>query len=257
MPEQPSRRPIPFPKARVSVPDAEERRQASDPRFNVALEASAGTGKTSVLVSRYVRLVEQGASPRHVLAITFTRKAAGEMRARILSELRARPKLWTHLRERLYEIHVTTIDAFCLGLLREFPLEAGLDPDIELLDEVDLHRLSELSIDTAMSEIRSDDPAGYAFLVESFGEGGLRRGVKDFLQSRLVREAQLEHYVQKILPRTSSLPQSLARVARSLASLFGGEQGLEKVPSNRPAMRRRKRRHRGLSRIRVRTETRQ
>src|SRR5688500_19555715 len=63
--------------------DARARRLAIDPLRNVALEASAGTGKTRVLVDRYVRLLEAGVAPRNILAITFTRKAAAEMRQRV------------------------------------------------------------------------------------------------------------------------------------------------------------------------------
>ena len=65
--------------------DARARRLAVDPLRNVALEASAGTGKTRVLVDRYVRLLEAGVAPRNILAITFTRKAAAEMRQRVMA----------------------------------------------------------------------------------------------------------------------------------------------------------------------------
>ena len=68
--------------------DADARRAAVDPAQNVVLEASAGTGKTRVLVDRYVNLLRAGVDPRHILAMTFTRKAAAEMRERILRTLR-------------------------------------------------------------------------------------------------------------------------------------------------------------------------
>ena len=58
---------------------------AVDPAQHVVLEASAGTGKTSVLVARYVNLLKRGVDPSNILAITFTRKAAAEMRERILA----------------------------------------------------------------------------------------------------------------------------------------------------------------------------
>ena len=74
--------------------DHQAREEASDPRFNVTLEASAGTGKTRTLVDRYIRLIEAGAAPRNILAITFTRKAAGEMKYRIIQELQRRSVLW-------------------------------------------------------------------------------------------------------------------------------------------------------------------
>jgi ATP-dependent helicase/nuclease subunit A len=151
--------------------DRRARALASDPALNIALEASAGTGKTRVLVDRYVRLVEEGTNPRHILAITFTRKAAGEMKTRIVQELRRRSDLWRDIRERLFEIHVTTIDAFCLGLLREFPLEADLDPDLKLLDEVETKRLLEEAIDDALTEARRGGTTDIRFLVARFGEG--------------------------------------------------------------------------------------
>ena len=68
--------------------DAEARRAAVDPTQNVVLEASAGTGKTRVLVERYVNLLLAGVDPDSILAITFTRKAATEMRQRIIERLK-------------------------------------------------------------------------------------------------------------------------------------------------------------------------
>jgi len=84
---------VPDPDSRPSEPpppDQPARDFAIDPNHHVVLEASAGTGKTRVLVDRYVRLIERGVDPRHILAMTFTRKAAAEMRDRVLAELRKR-----------------------------------------------------------------------------------------------------------------------------------------------------------------------
>src|ERR1700747_2164310 len=96
--------------------DAAARGHAIDPGQNVVLEASAGTGKTWVLVERYVNLLRAGVEPEHVLAITFTRKAAAEMRDRIIARLRdasATSELdaarWRELRDRLGDIAVSTI----------------------------------------------------------------------------------------------------------------------------------------------------
>src|SRR6266850_7501343 len=102
--------------------DADARQSAVDPSRNIVLEASAGTGKTRVLVERYVNLLRAGVAPDHILAITFTRKAAAEMRQRIIDRLAeasrlsaADAELWRDLKEHLGDIAISTIDAFCLS----------------------------------------------------------------------------------------------------------------------------------------------
>src|SRR5688572_20219856 len=109
------------------VPTADEaaRTFAVDPGNHVVLEASAGTGKTSVLVERYINLLKAGVEPANILAMTFTRKASAEMRERIVRSLRdaaARSEFdrarWSELRDRLGDIAISTIDAFCLSLLQ-------------------------------------------------------------------------------------------------------------------------------------------
>ncbi len=112
-------------------PDQDARVAAADTRRHVLLRASAGTGKTTVLTKRYVALVEDGVPPRHILALTFTRKAAAEMKERILKLLAKE----VGQRADLAEISVSTLDAFHLGLIREFPLDAGVAPGAEVLDE--------------------------------------------------------------------------------------------------------------------------
>src|SRR5512145_1490168 len=154
--------------------DAEARAYATSPGHNVVLEASAGTGKTSVLVSRYVNLLKAGIDPANILAITFTRKAAAEMRERIVHELRASAERseidrarWHELRDRLGEIAISTIDAFCLSLLREFPLEADLDPAFDMADETEVPRLIEEALDHALRILtalaRTDPDVGLVF----------------------------------------------------------------------------------------------
>jgi ATP-dependent helicase/nuclease subunit A len=218
----------------VPFVDGRARELASDPTLNVALEASAGTGKTRVLVERYVRLIEEGSAPRHILAITFTRKAAGEMKTRILEELRKRPELWNEFKTRLFEMHVTTIDAFCLGLLREFPLEAGLDPDVSLLDEVESARLQEEAIDHALSAARNRRGPDVRFLIVRFGEGALRRGIRDFLAARLVKEEVLARYVEHVVPPGVSLERSLERFRQALSAAFRGPEGVSRFLETGP-----------------------
>ena len=185
--------------------DARARRLAVDPLRNVALEASAGTGKTRVLVDRYVRLLEAGVAPRNILAITFTRKAAAEMRQRVMATLRQRqreggitPARWREIRDAFGDIAISTIDAFCLSLLHEFPLEAGVDPGFDLADETETPRFIEASLDSALAISRGvslDDP-DVALLFTELGEPRLRKALTALLDRRLVARDALNRFVR-------------------------------------------------------------
>ena len=188
------------------TPDGEARAFAVDPRNNVVLEASAGTGKTSVLVSRYVNLVKQGVEPSNILAITFTRKAAAEMRERIVAQLRdaaAKGEIdrarWTELRDRLGEIAISTIDAFCLSLLREFPLEADLDPGFEMADETEVPRIVEEALDRALRILvglaKQDDDIG--LVLAQLGISRAREGLALLLDRRLVAATALDRFLAR------------------------------------------------------------
>jgi ATP-dependent helicase/nuclease subunit A len=149
------------PEAPTALPDDAARRFAVEPEHDVVLEASAGTGKTRVLVDRYVRLIQKGVDPANILAITFTRKAAAEMRERVLAELRRRategaidPSRWRALGDRIADIQISTIDAFCFGLLREFPLEAGVEPGFDIADETEMGRFGREAMDLAIRACR-------------------------------------------------------------------------------------------------------
>lgn len=201
----------------VTLPqDHQARENASDPRFNVTLEASAGTGKTRVLVDRYIRLIEAGAAPRNILAITFTRKAASEMKHRIIQELHRRSMLWQEIRDRLFEVHIVTMDAFCLSLLKEFPLEANLEPDMDLLSDVELHRLLEESVEQGLSDHGNYPTSDLKFLASRFGETTLRRGMRNFIRSRLVMSPLLNRFVNQRVPHTLQLSHVLRKASTGL-----------------------------------------
>src|SRR6187431_1119460 len=180
---------------RIDARDREGRLRAVDPRYNVALEASAGTGKTRVLVERYINLLRAGVDPSNILAMTFTRKAAAEMRERIIATLRdaaARgeiaPARWRELRDRTDDIAISTIDAFCLSLLREFPLEADLDPGFDIADETEVPRLIDESLDRALRTCRAvaRDDEQVALVFAQLGDRRARRGLAALLNRRIV-----------------------------------------------------------------------
>ncbi len=187
-------------------PDATARTFAVDPHQNVVLEASAGTGKTSVLVWRYINLLKAGVEPGNILAITFTRKAAAEMRERIIRELKgaaARSEFdkarWNEVRDRLGEIAIGTIDAFCLSLLREFPLEADLDPGFEMADETEVPRLVEEAMDRSLRIFAglAKHDADVALVLAQLGAARTREGLASLLDRRLVAWDALDRFLAR------------------------------------------------------------
>jgi ATP-dependent helicase/nuclease subunit A len=136
---------------------------AADPRTSVWVAASAGTGKTTVLTERLLRLMLDGADPARILCLTFTRAAAAEMANRLDAVLadwvtrsdtaladalqrltgrfadmaliaRAR-RLFALVLDAPGGIKISTIHAFCQTLLRRFPLEAGVSPEFAVIEE--------------------------------------------------------------------------------------------------------------------------
>ena len=217
--------------ARVGDPDRAARERSVDPRYNVALEASAGTGKTRVLVDRYVNLLRAGVDPANILAITFTRKAAAEMRERILATLRAAAERaeipaarWRELRDRTGDINISTIDAFCLSLLREFPLEADLDPGFSMADDMEVPRLIEESLDRALRICRAvarEDEA-VALVFAQLSERRARAGLAALLNRRTVAPAVLDRF----LARGSSDLTVGSVAAAGAATLIGMFRGM-------------------------------
>jgi ATP-dependent helicase/nuclease subunit A len=201
--------------------DQAARTYATDPRHHVVLEASAGTGKTRVLVDRYLALLAAGVDPRHVLAITFTRKAAAEMRDRIVSDLQVRyPGVWQALRDRADEIAVSTIDAFCFSLLREFPLEAGLDPGFSLADETEVARLVEMSLDRTLRECRdrASYDEGVRLVLAQMALPRLAQGLRVLLERRFVAPAALRQYLGRQLRQVRSEAASAEAAREDLRS---------------------------------------
>jgi ATP-dependent helicase/nuclease subunit A len=213
--------------------DQDGRARAVDPRFNVALEASAGTGKTRVLVTRYINLLQAGVAPGNILAMTFTRKAAAEMRTRIIATLRQAaergeltPSRWREIRERMGDIQISTIDAFCLSLLREFPLEADLDPGFSLADDTDVPRLVDESLDRALRTCRSlaREDEHVALVFAQIGDRRARAGLAALLARRLVAPAVLGRYLART-PRDLTIAGASTRAAASLREVFAGMPG--------------------------------
>ena len=162
-----------------------EQQTAIEADGRVFLSAGAGTGKTAVLVERFVRAVcDRGIDVGSILVITYTRKAAGELRARIRRELRERGR--HDLARELDGAWIATIHGFCARLLRAYPFEAGLDPRFRELDGAQASVLAGEAFAEALDEFCAREEPERLQLLATYGTAALRRmliGVYETLRS--------------------------------------------------------------------------
>jgi ATP-dependent helicase/nuclease subunit A len=138
----------------------EQAAAAYEIRKHISVTAGPGSGKTTVLVERYLHILrQQNLSIDQIVAITFTNRAANEMRERLRRELseilrtsspRERGR-WLNFKRTLDGAVITTIHGFCARLLREFPIEARIDPQFLLLDEHRAAMLLESVVEDVLS----------------------------------------------------------------------------------------------------------
>ena len=113
--------------------------QASAASFggSVAVVAGAGTGKTKLLAHRYLHHLDEGLSPLAIVAVTFTERAAAELRSRIRSLVREERPANRRALVELEAAQISTVHALAARICREHPLEAEVAPDFAILDDLD------------------------------------------------------------------------------------------------------------------------
>jgi ATP-dependent helicase/nuclease subunit A len=182
-----------------------EQRAAVEATGEVFVSAGAGTGKTSVLVERFVGAVcEQGLDVESVLVITYTRKAAGELRARIRAALRARGR--HDLARDLDGAWISTIHGFCSRLLRAHPFAVGIDPRFRELDDEHGAVIRGEAFERALTGFCSTRDSERLRLLATYGAQGLRRMLTDVYETlrSAGRDVRLE------LGEQSGIPERLA-----------------------------------------------
>jgi ATP-dependent exoDNAse (exonuclease V) beta subunit len=170
----------------LEVPTMNEQQIAAvEATGEVFVSAGAGTGKTAVLVERFVRAVcDRGLDVDSILVITYTRRAAGELRTRIRAELGERGR--HDLARELDGAWISTIHGFCLRLLKAYPFAAGLDPRFRELDDAQAAVLRSEAFERALAELCSSGEPDRLQLLATYGASGLRRmltGVYETLRS--------------------------------------------------------------------------
>jgi ATP-dependent helicase/nuclease subunit A len=218
---------LPTPSARA----AERQREASDPAVSAFVAASAGSGKTKLLIDRLLRLMLTGADPARIQCLTFTKAAAAEMSTRLqrrlggwvtlddaallaeLTELGVTPgeattatarALFARVLDLPGGMRIGTIHAFCQSLLRRFPLEAALAPHFRLMEDADGHAELEGAREDALAQA---DPAALATL------------------AGLVNAADFGKLVAALRPHLAALQPLLARPAPARLQLLQNAAG--------------------------------
>ncbi|HWQ67318.1 MAG TPA: UvrD-helicase domain-containing protein [Methanospirillum sp.] len=159
----------------VTTGATSRQREAIDQHdLSMVVTAGAGTGKTYVLVEKYLSLIEnQGLRPREILAMTFTDKAAAEMKERVRETIGRRilsepdNLIWKQAAEEVIIAPIMTFHSFCAQILREFAIEAGLDPGFSIIDE---GQAVSIRKDAFEQLLKKPSPGSYDALVRTLAQ---------------------------------------------------------------------------------------
>ncbi len=186
---------------RLADADARDR-IAEDLDTTLFVEAAAGTGKTTELVNRMISLVRSGrAQLEGMVAVTFTEAAAGELKLRLREEIErcrnaegsdpTEQARFAKALEQLEVAHIGTIHGFCGDVLREYPIEAGIDPAFEVAPEEPSRGLQDRAFDDWFQRVLDDPPPGVRralrrkpFRAGEAPSGSLRAAVSSLCEHR-------------------------------------------------------------------------
>lgn len=185
----------------------DQRAASAERTRDVTVTAGAGSGKTRTLVARYVSLLGEGIAPRRVAAITFTEKAAREMRTRVRQELRrlslsagdaGARRFWTEVEAQMDSARIGTIHSLCAEILRAHPAEGGLDPQFGVTEESESVQLRAAAVEAGL--LWAVEQPEMRLLFECCSVGYLERLVSLLLVKRLeVTSGSLEPSAGNVL----------------------------------------------------------
>jgi ATP-dependent helicase/nuclease subunit A len=226
------------------VDDEDRRRIAEDLDATLVVEAAAGTGKTTALVSRLLSLLATGTTTlARLVAVTFTEKAAGELKLRLRGAIEERRAgaddvVAARLTQALSELevaHIGTIHGFCADLLRERPIEAGLDPRFTVVEEDGARAVYDAAFQAWFDQVLADPPDGVRrqLRAPTTGRSNPRRDLYDAGFRLLDRRDFRGAWSRPPFDRIAALDEAVAAV-RALA-VFGDAVGGGDSPLARAA----------------------
>ena len=162
--------------------DKQQKTAVDHPEKTMAISAGAGSGKTRVLVERYIRIVLDGlAEIDEILAITFTKKAASELKSRVRERLQEvfqsgkgeKKIIAEKALRKIDSAPISTIHSFCQSILKENAIEAGLEPNFRVLDSSESKIMNNEIISRLISNFLHTDDEDELFLIHSIKLNGL------------------------------------------------------------------------------------
>ena len=192
---------------------------------HVSVTAGPGSGKTTVLVERYLHILRENKNLNidQIVAITFTNRAANEMRERlrkdldlILAECAGEERQrWMRYKRTLDGAIISTIHGFCGMLLREFPVEARIDPQFLLLDAHDAAILLEAAVEETLTEFISSGRKSISQLSLGFGRSRLAEALVQVYWNVRGQGLKLEDVNQRTLG-SHATPEAYQRALADL-----------------------------------------
>jgi len=210
---------------------------------HISVTAGPGSGKTMVLVERYLHILRQKPHLNidQVVAITFTNRAANEMRERLREQLNLiletatadERKRWLNYKRTLDGAVITTIHGFCARLLREFPVEARVDPQFLLLDEHRAAMLLESVVEETLTEFISAGHVEISRLTLGIGRGKLAAALAQLYRDVRGQGLSLDELAMK----TAESHATEGDHGRALVELARAMDDFRAVPRTTPAAR--------------------
>ncbi|MGH9881789.1 MAG: UvrD-helicase domain-containing protein, partial [Pyrinomonadaceae bacterium] len=201
---------------------------------HVSVTAGPGSGKTTVLVERYLHILRENKKLNidQIVAITFTNRAANEMRERLRKDLdrilsecsQDERQRWMRYKRTLDGAIINTIHGFCARLLREFPVEARIDPQFLLLDSHDAAILLEAAVEETLTEFISKERELISQLAVGFGRGKLAEALVHLYRTIRGQGLKLDELARRTLASHSTSAahkEALADLDRTMNHFLG------------------------------------